>query len=111
MVLLVSDMPRAGAFFAALGLPVRASNGSLLVDSVTPPLALSQGPPLPVEPTASVVLRVGNLMELVPRLLHECGAELVGALEFEPAGAVATVRCGNHLFTLVEKAEEQPELT
>jgi len=44
-----------------------------------------------------------NLPALLPRLIHECGAELEGGVVFEERGAAATLRHGGQLFTLVEE--------
>ena len=105
LVLLVEDVPRAGAFFNALGFSTRPFQGasSLLIDGVWPPLAVTRGPPQ-AGATATLCFSVPNLQALLPQLIHGCGAELEGGVVFEERGAAATLRHGGQLFTLVEEA-------
>ena len=103
LVLRVEDVPRAGAFFNALGFATRPFQGaSLLVDGVVPPLAVTRGPPQ-AGATATLCFSVPNLQALLPQLIHGCGAELEGGVVFEERGAAATLRHGGQLFTLVEE--------
>lgn len=108
IVLFVADVPRAGTFFNTLGLATKPfRDSSLLVDGVSPPLALTQsqgggGPPQ--QGAVALCFAVPNLHSLLPRLLNECGAELEGGVEFDAQrGAVATVKHGGVFFTLTEE--------